>query len=208
MSLLQLKQDPTHEHDASAEGEDYAKGSGYILWTSIAAFVLVSIAIGLFVMANVKPPAPAGEITQLWAHEVHTLSTPTDAAGVQAGAEQFDQVLVLANVRIRNQSDQPIVLHDLLTNARFEDGIHSSYAAGPVDYDRIFIAYPELKGLRSQTIARDTVISPGQIVTGMVISSFHVTKSDWAAHKDLSFTFKFKLHPDLVLTPKTPPTEI
>ena len=204
MSLLQIQNDPVHEHDASSEGEDLAKGSSYLLWTTLAAFVVVSIGITLFLMANHKPPVAAGEVTQAWAHGVHTLSTPMDANGVQAPTEQFDQVLVFANIRVRNQSDQPIVLKDMLTNATFDDGVHSSYAAGAVDFDRIFIAYPNLKGLHGKPLIRETSVQPGQVLDGMMISSFHVTQQQWAARKDLNFTIQFKFHPDLVLTPKGP----
>lgn len=207
MSLLQIQNDPVHEHDASSEGEDLAKGSSYLLWTTLAAFVVVTIGIVLFLVAIHKPPIAAGEVTQVWAHGVHTLNTPIDANGVQSAGETFDQVLVFAQIRVRNQSDQPIVLKDMLTNATFADGIHSSYAATAVDYDRIFIAYPDLKGLHSKTLIRDTIVLPGQVLDGMIISSFHVSQAQWAARKDLSFTIQFKYHPDLVLLPKGPITE-
>ena len=145
MSLLQIQNDPVHEHDASSAGEDLAKGSSYLLWTTLAAVVVVSVNITLFLLANRTPPVAAGEVVQIWAHEVHTLTTPIDANGVQSPGEQFDQVLVLAHLRVRNQSKDPIVLKDMLTNATFDDVIHSSYAATALDFDRIFIAYPELK---------------------------------------------------------------
>jgi hypothetical protein len=207
MSLLQIKNDPIHEHDASSDGEDLAKGSSYILLTTIIAFVVVSVGIAAFLLANRKPPVAAGEIVQVWAHSVHTLSTPQDANGVNGPTEQFDQVLVFASIRVRNQSDQAIVIKDLLTNATFDDGQHSSYAAGAVDFDRIFIAYPELAGLHGKPLLRDTIISPGQVADGMIVSSFHVTQAQWAAKKDVSFTVTFKYHPDLVLLPKGPITE-
>jgi hypothetical protein len=208
MSLLHVQNDPVHDHDASAEGEDLAKGSSYLLWTTLIAFVVVSVSITLFLMANRVPPVAAGDVTQVWAHGVHTITTPIDANGVQSAGEQFDQVLVLAQVRVRNQSKEPIVLKDMLTNATFEDGIHSSYAATALDFDRIFIAYPELKALHGKTLIRDTVLAPGQELDGTIISSFHVTKAQWAARKDLTFSIQFKYHPDLVLTPSTPPTEL
>jgi hypothetical protein len=207
MSLLQIQNDPVHEHDASSEGEDLAKGSSYLLLTTIIAFVVVSVGIAAFLLANRKPPVAAGETVQVWAHSVHTLSTPHDANGVDGPTAQFDQVLVFASIRVRNQSDQPIVIKELLTNATFDDGVHSSYAAGAVDFDRIFIAYPELAGLHSKPLLRDTIIAPGQVADGMIVSSFHVTQAQWAAKKDVSFTVTFKYHPDLVLLPKGPITE-
>jgi len=204
MSLLQIQNDSVHEHDASSEGEDLAKGSGHLFWATLAAFVLLTIAITIFVIAIHKPPIAGGEVTQIWAHGVHTLDTPIDANGVQSAGRPFDQVLLFAELRIRNQSDKPIIIRDMLTNATFEDGIHSSYAATSIDYDRIFIAYPELKGLHGTPLVRDTVIPPGQVLDGMVVSSFHVSKEEWASHKDLNFTIQLKFHPDLILTPKVP----
>jgi hypothetical protein len=207
MSLLQLKQDPVHEHDASAEGEDLAKGSSYMLWTVIVAFVLVSVGITLFLLSDRKPPVAAGEVTQVWAHGVHTLNTPVDANGVQSAGEVFDQVLIFAQIRVRNQSDQPIVLKDMLTNVDLADGPRSSYAASAIDYDRIFVAYPELSGLRSKTLVRETVVQPNQVLDGMIVSAFHVSQEQWKARKNLSFTIQFKYHPDLTLLPTGPVTE-
>ncbi|MFC5863902.1 hypothetical protein ACFPT7_16455 [Acidicapsa dinghuensis] len=204
MSLLQIQNDPVHEHDASSEGEDLAKGSSHIIWAAIAAAVVITAAVWIFWVFIHKPPVAAGAVTQMWAHGVHTLSTPIDANGVQYTPENFDQVLVLANLSIRNQSDKPIVLRDVMTNATFEDGPHSSYIAGAVDYQRIFVAYPELKNLQASPIIRETVISPGQTLSGMVVSSFRVTKEQWESRKDLSFTVQFQYHPDLTLTPAGP----
>jgi hypothetical protein len=207
MSLLQLKEDTAFSAAERPTGEDYAKGSSYILWASLAAFVVVTVGITLFLLANRKPPAAAGEVTQVWAHSVHMLNTPVDANGVQTAGEVFDQVLVFANVRLRNQSDQPIVLKEMLTNVTLDDGPRSSYVASATDYERIFIAYPELRGLHSKTLTRDTVIAPSQVLDGMLVSSFHCSKEQWAARKDLSFTIQFKFHPDLVLLPTGPVTE-
>jgi hypothetical protein len=207
MSLLQIQNDPVHEHDALSEGEDLAKGSSHPVWATLVAAVVVTAAIAGFIMYAHKPPIAAGEVTQVWAHGVHTLDNPIDANGVQYKPETFDQVLVFANLRIRNQSDKPIVLRNMLTNATFDDGVHSSYTATAVDYDRIFIAYPELKGLHGQPLVRETVIQPGQVAAGMIVSSFHVTKAQWDAHKNLNYTVQFQYHPDITLTPTTPITE-
>jgi len=199
MSLL--KQDAVHADDASAHGEELAKGSGNFILASIIAVVVFSAALGAFFWFNHKPPLAAGEVTRIWVHPVHTISKPHDAAGVELGDRQFDQVLVFSSVRFRNQSDQTIVVKDALTNVRFEDGIHSSYAASATDYDRIFVAYPQLSGLKSKTLVADTTVAPGQVIEGMVVSSFHVTKEQWDAHKEINIQIEFRLHPSLILTP-------
>jgi hypothetical protein len=201
MSLLQLKDNAARGDDASAKGEDYAKGSSYILWTALAAFLVLSAGITLFLMSTRKPPVAAGEVTQVWIHPVHTINRPTDAAGVQQSARVFDQVLVFAHLRVRNQSDQPIVIKDLMTNATMDGAIHSSYAASPVDFDRIFIAYPDLKALHTTTLSKDTIIQPNQVLDGLIVSAFHVSQEAWDSHQDMNFNVDFKYHPGLVLTP-------
>jgi hypothetical protein len=207
MSLLQVQDDPVHEHDATAEGEDLAKGSSYLPWAYLTAVVVLCAAFAIFVLVNRKPPVAVGEVTRIWAHGVHTINTPMDANGVQSAARPFDQVLVFSQVRVRNQSDQAIVLREMLTNVTVDDGPRSSYAATATDYDRIFIAYKDLIGLKSHTLVRDTIIPPGQVLDGMVVSAFHMSPEQWAGRKDLSLTLQFKFHPDLVLVPKTPVVE-
>ena len=69
--------------------------------------------------------------------------------------KRFDQVLVFTHVRLHNQSKQPIFLHQIVANATLADGIHSSYAATPTDFERIFKAYPQLDAVaRHSHLAR------------------------------------------------------
>jgi hypothetical protein len=207
MSLLQINNQAPRPHDPSAEGEDYAKGSSYLLWALIAAFVVISVGTAIFLLLNQPHPFATGEAAQVWAHPVHTINTPIDAAGVQSAGEVFDQVLVFAQIRVRNESKEPIVLKELLTNVELDDGIHSSYAATSTDYGRIFVAYPQLASLHSAPLLRDAVIQPGQVDEGMIVSAFRVTKEQWAARKNLNFTVQLKYHPDLTITPAGPITE-
>jgi len=96
------------------------------------------------------------------------------------------------------------VLHNILTNATLDDGIHSSYAATPSDYQRLFLAYPTLVDLRGNPLALDTTLEPGQTVEGNVVSAFRMTKPEWDARKDLNFTFNFLYRQSLVLAPHAP----
>ena len=208
MSLLEVKDDPSGVKHDPPSGEDYTRGSSHIVIAMIVAFIVVSVGIAAFLWSTHRPPVAAGEATQMWIHAVHALNTPIDASGTAGPSEQFDQVLVLTQVRVRNQSDQAIVVRELLTNVTLEDGPRSSTAAGKNDYDRIFIGYPELAKLKTQTIVPDTIIAPGQTLDGMLVSAFHVSKEQWDTHKDLNVTVGFRYHPDLVLTPKGPPADL
>src|SRR5580692_368214 len=122
MSLLQHDSDAL---DTAARGEEYTKGSSHVIWASAIATVLVTIAIAVYVWSGQKPPVAVGDIEQVWAHPMHTETTGFDAAGAPMPKQSFDQVLVFTKVKLHNQSDKPLFLHQIMTNATLDDGIHT-----------------------------------------------------------------------------------
>jgi hypothetical protein len=194
MSLLQ--------QDSSGLGESYTRGTSHVLLAAAAAAVLVSAAIAAYMIAGEKPRAATGEVIAVWAHPQHTETSGLDASGGSMPKEIVDQVMVFAEVRLHNQSNAPLFLSNVLTNATLPDGIHSSYAASPSDYDRMFVVYPELPVPHGKALALYTTIEAGQTVEGTVVSAFRMTRQQFDARKDLSFTFGFRYQPSLVLTPR------
>ena len=198
MSLLQ--QDSAQTDDA-ARGEELTKGTSPILWAALAATAVVSIAIAIYVIAEQKPPVAKGEIVAVWAHAQHIVTPATDASGAPMPQQSFDQEMIFTQVRIHNQSDHPLFLINILTNVTLADGIHSSYVATPSDYDRIFLAYPGIQVPHGKALPFNATIEAGQTVEGTVVSAFRLSRQQWDARKDLSFTFAFRYQPSLVLTP-------
>lgn len=204
MSLLQ--QD-SPELDDAARGDDITKGSSHPLAAGIFAAVLVSMAIAGYFISGIKPPAITGEVEQVWAHPQHTESSGFDANGASMARESFDQVYVFAQVKLHNQSEQPLFLHNIMTNATLDDGIHSSYAATATDYDRVYLAYPNMPVPKGKALSPQTTIAPGQTVEGIFVSAFRLTKEQWDARKKLDFTFGIQYQPSLVLAPRAPITD-
>lgn len=198
MSLLH--QDSPEEIDDAALGEEFTKGSSHVVWAGVAAAVLVTIAIALYVIIGQKPPAATGEIVSVWAYPHHAESSGVDANGAGMPVESFDQVLVFVQARLHNQSKEPLFLRNLVMNATLDDGIHSSYAATASDYDRVFIAYPQIPVPHGKALRLDSTIDPGQTIEGTVVASFRLNKQQWDARKDLNFTFGFQYRPSLTLT--------
>lgn len=199
MSLLH--QESQQELDDAAKGESFTRGTSHVVWAGIVATVLVTAAIAIYVIAGQKPPAATGEVLEVWAHPMHTETSGFDANGAAVPQESFDQVLLFARVRLHNQSNQPIFIHEILANVTLDDGIHSSYAAMPADYQRIFIAYPALAQWRGTALSPDTTLAPGETQEGTFVSSFRLTKPQWDARKGLNFTFAIQYLPNLTLTP-------
>jgi hypothetical protein len=188
--------------DDAAKGESFTRGTSHVVVASIVATILVSVAIAAYILAGEKPPAVTGDVLSVVAHPMHVESSGLDASGAHIPKESFDQVYVFTQVRLHNQSNGPMFLQNMLTNATLPDGIHSSYAASASDYERIFLAYPDMPVAHSKALALDTTIGPGETVEGTVVSAFKLNKQEWDTRKDLSFTFTFRYQPNLVLAPR------
>jgi len=201
MSLLQQH---SPELDDAALGEEFTKGSSNALLASVVAAILVTIAVIIYVRAGEKPPAATGEVVSVVAHLMHRETAGIDANGAPMPKESFDQVLVFTHVKLHDQSKDPLFLHQIMTNVSLEDGIHTSYAAIPADYERIFTAYPELAQLHGKPLASDSTIQPGQTVEGDFVSAFRLTKPQWDARRNLNFSIGLRYLPNLVLTPTIP----
>jgi len=182
MSLLQRD---SPELDDAALGEELTKGSSHVLWASIAAAAIVTVIIAIYAITGQKPPAATGEIEQIWVHPQHSETSGFDANGAPMAKEAFDQVYVFALVKLHN---------------------HSSYAATVSDYNRVFLAYPNMPVPHGNPLSPQTTIQPGQTAEGTIVSAFRLTKEQWGARKDLSFTFGIQYQPDLVLAPHVPIT--
>ena len=202
MSLLQQDQDD------AARGEELTRGTSHVVVAAIIATVVVSAAIALYVILGQKPPVATADILSVWAHPQHTETSGFDANGAPMPKEEVDQVMVFTKVRLHNQSNFPLFLTNVVTNATLSDGIHSSYAANKTDYDRIFLAYPDLPVPHDQGLSPlDTTLQPGQTLEASFVSSFKMTKQEWDGHTKLDYTFTFRYQPNLTVTPHVAITE-
>jgi len=202
MSLLHQE-----EQDDAARGEELTRGSSHLVVAAVVATLVVAAAIAAYVISGQTAPMATGEVLGVWAHAQHVETSGYDASGAMMPKESFDQVMVFATVKLHNQSKAPLFLWNILTNATLDDGIHSSYAGTAADYDRVFVAYPNLGVPHGKALPLQTEIDPGQTLEGTFVCAFKLTKQQWDARKGLNFTFAFRYQPNLVLTPKVPVNE-
>jgi hypothetical protein len=200
MSLLQQN---SQQQDDAARGEEFTKGTSNVLLASVIASVVVAIAIILYVRLGEKPAPATGEVTNVYAHLIHRETSGLDAGGAAMPQEVFDQMLVLAHVKLHNRSKDPLFLHQVMANATLDDGIHTSYAAVPNEYERVFQGFPEMAPMHGKPLAIESTLDPGQTVEGDILIAFRLTKPEWDARKGLDFTFGFRYQPFLTLKPAT-----
>lgn len=205
MSLLH--QQSQQELDDAARGESLTRGTSHVVWASIAATIVVTAAIAIYVISGQKPPVASGQVLSVWAHPMHAITPAFDAGGASLPQDRFDQVLVFTRVRLHNDTDKPIFLHEILTNATLADGIHTSYAAAASQYDRVFIAYPDLVPFHEKALPTELILEPKQSVEGTFVSAFRLNQEQWDARKGLNYTFNFRYQPLVTVTPQVAVTE-
>jgi hypothetical protein len=184
----------------SALNYDDPNPASHALVIVVVATLIVVAAIGAYVFFNEHPPLATGEVVHLTAFPVHTtMQLGGGAPGTPGGTEVNDEVIVLAEVKVHNQSKVPLFVHDMWANVVLPDQERRSLAASTLDYPKVFIVYPQLNSVKTDPFLRDTTISPGQTVDGTLIFNYPVAKADWDQRKSLDVVVSFTHQKNLVM---------
>jgi hypothetical protein len=109
--------------------------------------------------------------------------------------------MVLAHVRLHNPNQAPIRIEDDWAIVTLPNGeTRRSLAANSSDFDKVFVAYPQLAPLRMEPLRRDTLIQPGQTVDGLVIFSYPLSREQWDSRKSMQLTLELDNAKDVTLT--------
>lgn len=175
-------------------------------WLSVGgAFVIVVLAIAAYVYFNSKPPVHAGEVLSVNIYPIHReLNTGTPNGGGEKGiagqGDTFDEVIVLVDARIKNQTDIPLFLHDMWAVVDLpDDEQQRSLASSQTEFAKVFVAYPGLKPLRKDPLQRDITLQPGQQVEGMMIFNYQISKAQWDSRNGMDITMTFQHQKPLLL---------
>ena len=182
---------------ASADGG----GGGHPLLKVAAAALIVVLAIGAYVYFDEKPPPVAGEILHLTAYPIHRESKARlfGAPSTATVDSTFDQIIVIADLRLHNQSQGPVFLSDMSALLKLPTEEDRSLAAIASDYNRVFIGYPELAPMKQQPLLRDITIPAGATAEGQLVFNYPITKEQWDQRQSLDITISLLHQKDLVL---------
>jgi len=138
----------------------------------VVGIVLLLIAAVVAAIAFATRPQPAAN------------GTLDDAFAV---ALPGDNVLATVKVSFHNVGGKPLWIRDLKAQLTTGDGKqYSDVAASPVDFDRYFRYYPDLRDRSIQPLKVETKVEPGEQVRGSLIVGFPVTLDAFNARKSLS----------------------
>jgi hypothetical protein len=168
----------------------------------LAAVAIVVVTIAAYVYIDEKPPVAVGKIVKLDVTPIHTeMRVGEGAQGIQGGTDTYDQLLILAQVQVHNQTNIPLFLHDMWSNLTTDNGDQErSLAANKTDFQSVFIAYPQMASFKQEPLLRDTTLQPGQTAEGLVIFHYPITKDQWDARHNFEAVISFAHQKNLVLT--------
>jgi hypothetical protein len=171
------------------------------LLTVLAAVVIVSAAIGGYVWYNNTGPVHSGQVVSVSAFPIHReLSTGSGLGGVNGGPNIIDEVIVIADVKVKSTTKLPLFLHDMWAEVTLPSGdIQQSLAASGEDYKKVFVAYPALEAQKKTPLPRDITMTPGQEIEGQMIFHFPITQKDWENRKQFDVVVGFMNQKNLVI---------
>lgn len=185
-------QAPRTSKDLYDDEDNQESPAGHALKVVLLAVILVAAAIAAYVYLGEKPPVATGDVLHVSAFPVHAESNVEAAAGMPAQADKFDEVLVLAEVRIHNQSTYPLFVQDMWADLALPSGeTLRNLAVGRGDYRRAFIAYPQMAPMQGQPIEREATIAPGETLQGMMLFHYSLTKEEFDKKKSLDISMSF-----------------
>src|SRR5271157_2134734 len=155
------------------------------------ALVAVAIVVGVIAFVFRAKPVAQGGIDAVYVSQPANLTNS----------------MVLLQVTLRNVGDKTLYIKTITANLKTDQGDLSDDAAAPSDYDRYFMAYPDLKEHSSEALRVEMKIAPGAEQKGAVLVSFPVTKQQLEARKDLTVTIEAYDQNPIVLREKSAPAK-
>ena len=171
-----------------------------IILIIIAAIIIPIVVIGGYVWVNREPIPYSGQVVSLNVYPIHRdFQQPTTTEGLGGQAETYDEMIVLADVRIRDTAKVPLFIHDMWAVANLPDETDRSTAASGSDFDKVFIAYPDLKQFQKSPLPRDLTLQPGDQVEGQMIFHYQLSKAQWDSRSGMDINISFLHQNPLVL---------
>lgn len=175
------------------------RGASPLLKIGLATAITV-LAIAAYMYFGDKPPVATGEVTHLTAYPIHRASDAGGGRRGTMGVEQtFDEVIVIAQVRLHNQSKVPLFISDMAGVVSLPDQEIRSLAATNTDFGRVFIAYPQLAPMKQEPLLRDTTIQPGATVDGQLVFNYPITRDQWGLRRSMDISVSFVHQKDLTM---------
>jgi hypothetical protein len=143
----------------------------------LLAFLILGITLALAVRFTPHKTADL-DIVHTAVYPAHTVFK---GESILVGHDQArDDLYVLTTLRVSDGLRLPLFLKDFTATLTTGDGEEiTTSAVEKDDIASVYSAFPALKPLASEPLLRETMITPGQSVQGMILLHFPVTQDVW-----------------------------
>ena len=173
---VRLQRKPAAAEVASDAGhvpitEEFDKAKWTLPPAKIVLIAIGIVAVVLGILAFVQRPLPGAS------------GTLDDVRAVSVGD---NSVLVSIQITLRNTSDKAFQVHAIKAHLKTADGQWDDTAASPVDFERYFQAFPDLRQSGVDALNVETRIPAGKGQSGLIVVSFPVSKDNFDKRQSLS----------------------
>ncbi|MFZ0663216.1 MAG: hypothetical protein WAM66_11030 [Acidobacteriaceae bacterium] len=158
----------------------------------IIAIVVVLGAIAAYVYFGRAPVPYQGKVLSVNVYPIHRdLSQPTTTEGIGGQNETYDEILVFANVSVKNTAKVPLYLEDMWATVNLPGENDRAPAASESDFNKVFIAYPETRQYQKPPLRRNITLQPGQQAEGMMIFNYQMNQKQWESATGVNVALSF-----------------
>lgn len=158
----------------------------------IIAVVVVLGAIAAYVYLGRAPEPYQGKILSMNVYPIHhDLTEHTTTEGIGGQNETYDEILLFANVTVKNTAKIPLYLQNVWSNVNLPDQNEQADAVSLADFKKVFIAYPDTKQYEKPPLPPNLTLQPGQEAQGMVIFSYQINQKQWESAKAMTVSLGF-----------------
>lgn len=167
----------------------------------LIAIVIVGGIIGAYLWTTWTGPVHAGQVVSVTVYPIHReLSTGAEMGGITGSPNTYDEVIVLANVKIRSTTKLPLFLNNMWGDLTLHNGAtQRNLAVNNVEFRDVFAAYPKLKPAEGHPMPWNVTLQPGQELDGQLIFHFPVTAQQWDSRQSFEVSLQFLHQPDLTM---------
>lgn len=168
--------------------------------TILIAILIVAAATAAYVYFGRIPTPYSGQVLSVNVYPIHQdLDEPTTTGGVGGQGDTFNEILILVNVHIKNIAKIPLYLDDMSAIASFPGATDHASGVSDSDFDKLFIAYPDLDKYKMPPLRRNTTLQPGQQLDGLMIFSYQMDQKNWNTNTGLDVHVSFTHQNPLIL---------
>jgi len=158
----------------------------------IIAVVVVLGAIAAYVYFGRAPVPYQGRILSVNVYPIHReMNQHTTTEGIGGQNETYDEILLFANVSVKNTAKIPLHLQNAWSDISLPDEDEHSEAVSQSDFKKVFIAYPDTQQYEKPPLPPNLTLQPGQQAEGMIIFSYQINQKQWESAKAMSVSLGF-----------------